>query len=143
MWFQTRHRFSSSAQLDTKDASQRERATRQTDQQDDAMVCWVGLFLLFIKDEDSTCVAVPLQLSTGEALVSATNFWAAFLTSFLGPIAPWIFITATTSSRAKTLLKPYVRSSASDRNPNGIVAITPLYSALTPPLVLSKRWPAQ
>ena len=41
---------------------------------------------------------------TGEAIVSATDFWAAFLTSFLGPIAPWIFISATTSSRAKTPL---------------------------------------
>ena len=47
---------------------------------------------------------MPDNSHTGEAIVSATDFWAAFLTSFLGPIAPWFFISATTSSRAKTPL---------------------------------------
>ena len=44
------------------------------------------------------------RMPTAEAIVSGTDFLAAFLTSFLGPITPWIFISATTSSRAKTLL---------------------------------------
>ena len=42
--------------------------------------------------------------STGEAIASTTDFWATFLTSFFGLNAPWIFITATTSSRAKAFL---------------------------------------
>ena len=40
------------------------------------------------------------QVSTGEATVSATDFWAGFLTPFLGPILSLLFNTATGSLQA-------------------------------------------
>ena len=57
---------------------------------------------LFLSAELVVARWMPMALSVFP--VGATDFWAAFLTSFLGPIAPYILITATTSSRAKALL---------------------------------------
>ena len=42
----------------------------------------------------------PPSARTGEATVSATDFWAGFLTPFLGPILGLLFNTATGSLQA-------------------------------------------